>query len=253
MAKRADKFTYIIGLIVIGFIAWQLIGYILPDRHEFKDGQALLDAVIEESGGMDRWDSVSDFRFEKYFALYDSTGTAEIDRQEQHHYTQGDIPKKEINWETNGIGTKLVQFGNSYTKFVENIHDSTTSTSSVKNSIQAGSFVIGLPFTLNDPSAQLEYLGLTSFQEEQAHTLKVIFNGSSDVWHLYYDKMNLKWLGYWVKTSDHFSLIVNETMQTVTGITLPRKRISYRTDSDQEITYIRARYDYTNFDISLKE
>ena len=210
MAKGSDKLTYILGILILGFVAWQLIGYILPDNKEYKNGDALLDAVIKNSGGFERWDSIKSLQFEKEFGLYAANGATEIARKEAHDYTLSNGTQRMISWHQDSTPTLLKQDGTTYTKYVNKIIDSTTSSESIKTSIQAGSFVIGLPFTLKDANAKLVYQGVQQFQDQNAYLLQVEYANSQDVWKLYYEEKSLNWLGYWVKTTDHYRLIVNE-------------------------------------------
>ena len=236
--RGRDKITYILGIAILGFVAWQLIGYILPDQKGFKDGATFLSAVVKKSGGEDRWESIKNLRFDKDFKLYASDGSIEIARDEHHDYQYENNHKKMITWQKDSLDIMLLQQDTMYHKYINTLLDSTATATGVKASIDAGAFVIGIPFSLIDGNATLTYLGLTTFQDKEVHNLNVTFAGSTDIWYFYYDTTTLDWLGYWVKTSDHYSLIVNEEFVEVEGFTLPRKRKSYRTDASQKVLYL---------------
>jgi len=251
MAKGSDKLIYLLGIVILGFIVWQLIGYILPDNETYEDGEALLDAVIEKSGGFEQWNDIKSLQFEKEFGLYTENGTTEIARKETHEYLFHEKTSRTIRWNQNGIETLLKQENDTYIKYLNARIDSTTSTQSVKNSIQAGSFVIGIPFTLKDSNAALEYLGVQKFQDIETYVLQVQFENSKDIWKLYYEKESLSWLGYLVKTTDHYSLVINEKLTKINGFSFPEIRKSYRSDSLQNIDYLRADYTYTKYSVSF--
>jgi len=251
MAKGSDKLTYLLGIVILGFVVWKLIGYILPDKETFTDGGSLLNAVIEKSGGFEQWKTIKRLQFEKEFGLYTENGVTEIARKEIHDYLLQDAVERQIQWNQNNIETILRQKNNTYTKYLNNIIDSITTTESIKNSIEAGSFVIGLPFTLKDSDASLEYLGIQKFQDKQGHVLKIQFENSKDIWKLFYEKKSLNWLGYLVKTTDHYSLVINEKMTMINGFTFPEVRKSYRSDSLQHIKYLRADYSYSKYKVTF--
>lgn len=251
MSKSADRFTYLIGIAVLGIILWQVIGFILPDQPSFETGEEFLEELLEESGGLSQWESIKTFRFDKSFKIYNAGQQLESSRNEEHFYLLSPQISREIHYKNGPDFITMMYNNDRYTKLVNAAIDSLTTQSAIQQSMQAGVFVINLPFSLSVKNATLTYLGIETFQEEKAHKLMVTFKESNDIWHLYYNKQSLTWLGYWVKTSDHYSLIVNEEMEEVKGFMLPRKRKSYRTDSAMNIQYLRATYDYDNYKIEF--
>lgn len=248
--KRNDLPQYIIGILLIGFVAWQLIGYLLPDQTPTYTAQTFLKAVSDQSGGKIPWDTLKKISFTKKFQLLDSTGHVEIDRSELHAYDFSRDNERLIQWKADNLIYNLVQRNEVLYQNKNGQLDSTVTAQALQNKLNAATFVLGLPFTLDTPDATLSYEGVQTFEDAKAHSLKVTFNGSNDKWYLYYSEKALDWLGYWVHTSDHFSLVINESMTVVEGFTLSRKRKSYRTNAQKEKLYLRATYSYENYQIT---
>lgn len=246
--KRNDVVQYIIGALVLGFIAWQAIGYLLPDKQPTYTGETFMNAISERSGGTAKWNAIQKISFSKEFKLLDSTGGIEIDRKEVHSYALGKNTERLIQWRSQETLYNLVQKNDVLYQTKSGHVDSTATQQALHNKLNAATFVLGLPYTLKD--ATLRYQGLQSFEGTKAHELKASFKNSEDVWFLYYSEDELNWLGYWVQTSDHYSLVVNETMTVVEGFTLSRKRKSYRTNAKKEKLYLRATYNYDNYKIT---
>lgn len=101
----------------------------------------------------------------------------------------------------------------------------------MKNKLNAATFIVGLPYKLANKGSAKKYNGIKDFEGSPAHELEVNFKNSQDNWKMYYSLEPLDWLGYWVHTSDHYSLVINEEMTEVRGFKFSRKRKSYRTDS----------------------
>lgn len=247
--KKNDLPQYVIGALIIGFIAWQLIGYLLPDEQPTYTTKSFIEAIEERSGGADRWDAIQKISFTKKFQLLDSTGHIEIDRLELHTYDFTNDTQRQIQWDLEGDNFLLVQQNNLLFQSKNKVIDSTITQAALSNKLNAATFVLGLPYTLNSPTASLSYEGLQTFEDVSAHELKATFKNSKDVWRLYYSEETLDWLGYWVETSDHYSLVINDVMTEVEGFSLSRKRTSYRTNAQKEKLYLRARYTYDTYKI----
>ena len=248
--KKNDLPQYIIGALIIGFIAWQLIGYLLPDEQPIFTTATFMEAIEDRSGGAERWNSLQKISFTKKFQLLDSAGNIEIDRLELHSYDFTVDTQREIQWEMDGDKYLLVQQNKLLFQSKNKVIDSSMTQAALSNKLNAATFVLGLPYTLNTPSASLSYEGLQTFEGKNAHELTASFENSEDVWRLYYSEETLDWLGYWVQTSDHYSLVINDSMTVVEGFSLSRKRTSYRTNAEKEKLYLRARYTYDNYKIT---
>lgn len=248
--KKIDVLEFAIGILIAGFILLKIIGFILQDKEAPYSSESLLEAVMQESGGKQNWDALENLSYTKAFKLFKEDGTVEIDRKEVHQYTFKKSVNRVVSWEEKDNTYTLYQKNDTLYQTKNTLSDTTAIQSQLQAKLNAATFVVGLPFTLDDASAALDYEGLVAFQGVPCHSLKVSFNGSQDVWRLYYQEDTLSWLGYWVHTSDHYSLVLNEKMEEVSGFMFSRKRKSFRTDSLQNITYLRATYEYDDFKIN---
>lgn len=246
--NKSDILVYLIGIAIIGFIAFKIIGYILPDQEPDYTGTSLLQAVMDKSGGKDAWNTIEKMSYKKSFQLYREDGSIEIDRKENHIYDFVNGVNREVTWVQRDTLYEIHRSDSAIYQIKNGVSDTLVTSNQLQSKLNAATFVVGLPYTLDDPSATLTYEGITDFQKEPCHVLKVTFKGSKDIWRHYYTK-DLSWKGYWVQTSDHYSLIINEEMIEVDGFTLSRKRKSYRTDAKQNPTYLRASYLYEGYAI----
>lgn len=247
--NKSDLLIYIIGIAIVGFILFKIIGYILPDQELEYDGTALLEAVMDKNGGKDAWNSVQKMSYEKSFQLLYEDGSIEKALTENHIYNFTAGVNREVTWKQEDTLYEIHRSDSAIYQIKNGKLDTLVTPKQLQSKLDAATFVVGLPFTLDTPSASLTYEGKTAFQNSSCHVLKVTFQGSEDIWRLYYEEKTLAWKGYWVQTSGHYSLVINEEMTDVSGFMLSRKRKSYRTDAQQNPTYVRATYEYDNYTI----
>lgn len=248
--KKTDLLIYLIGVALIIFVLIKVIGYILPDRSPYQDPQRLLSDVMQKHATTRDWNQNKHLSFNKDFTLYLEDGSVEMARKERHNYAYAPITKSEIRWTHESLQYHLRKTKNGISQTVDKVQDTSYTDTQLHAKLDAAQFVMNLPHSLQSKNADLEYEGIQPFQDSQCHTLKVRFKNSEDVWTMYFSENSLAWLGYWVKTSGHYSLVINEEMIVVDGFTLSRKRKSYRTDSLQNKTYLRAKYTYDNYVIN---
>lgn len=217
-----------------------------PEVHTAED---LLEKVMNASGTKERYNNIKNIRFTKAFHLYHEDGAVEIDRIELHQYDFSEGTQRNVSWSSGTTNYELIQKGSDIYQNINDIRDTTTTKVSLQNKLNAATFVLGLPYTLDSDSSTKTYKGLQDFEGVQAHELVVTFTGSNDIWSLYYEPATFAWLGYWVQTSDHYSLVINDEMTEVDGFQFSRKRSSYRTDSLKVRQYLRADYIYSNYAI----
>ena len=220
-----------------------------PQGTTSETGETFLLKIMKTHGGQQSWQDLDKISFTKSFSLYEADGTIEMQRQEKHSYDYTNGTSRLIQWQQDENTYNLVQNNETLSQVVDGQLDTISTAAQLRNKIQASTFVLGLPFTLDTTENNLSYNGINSFEGDRAHELEVHFEGSDDVWWLYYSVDAMEWLGYWVKTSGHYSLVINEQMVDVEGFMLSRKRKSYRTDSLRNKTYLRAEYLYANYTI----
>lgn len=220
----------------------------------FKDeapetGDSFLEKVMIASGGKIKYDTLNRLTFKKKYTLYTASGEKEFSKNELHSYDYATGTNRLIQWKEDTITYTIVQRDTLLFQTKNNKQDTTITKELLKNKLNAATFVVGLPYTLNNEGSTKKYNGIKDFEGSPAHELEVNFKNSQDNWKMYYSLESLDWLGYWVHTSDHYSLVINEEMAEVGGFKFSRKRKSYRTDSLRKRLYLRADYAYSNFSI----
>ncbi len=233
------------GIVAIYFI---FKGFEVTPNEDYV-GPEFLAQVMTASGGKENYKNIERITFKKNVKLYGEDGAIELDRSELHSYDYTRDTNRIIQWKEDGEVFNLIEKDTALFRTKNSVLDTTITRESLQSNLDAATFVLGLPFTLDTDSSTKVYKGITSFESQEAHELEVRFADSDDIWKLYYSPENLTWLGYWVKTSDHYSVVINNEMMDVKGMTFPRKRKSYRTDSLKSKEYLRAEYLYSNFEI----
>jgi len=216
---------------------------------EVYTAEDFLEKVMNASGGKVRYNNIESITFKKAFHLYHEDGTVEIDRVELHQYDFSDVTRRNISWTSDTTNYELIQSNSDIYQTINGAIDTTTTKALLENKLNAATFVLGLPYTLDSDSSTKTYNGLQDFEGVKAHELVVTFTGSEDIWSLYYEPITFAWLGYWVKTSAHYSLVINNEMTEIDGFQFSQKRTSYRTDSLKVKQYLRADYNYSNYEI----
>lgn len=248
-SKKTDYLLYLIGFVFVAYVLLKIIGYILPDRPTVLNEKDLLEQVIAAHGGESNWSQKKSIAFTKEFKLYREDARIEIDRIEKHAYTYSPTQERLIQWQQDGNNYLLAKKGQRIEQYINDRIDTLITKEQLQSKLNAAEFVIDLPHSLKTGAATLEYEGEKEFQNKPCYVLRAHFKDSRDIWWFYFDTKNLNWEGYWVKTSGHYSLVINEEMTEVDGFTLSRKRKSYRTDSLQNISYLRATYLYNAYTI----
>jgi len=225
----------------------QIISCTTPNKETTYDDTSILEAVMNAQGGKNNWNNIQQMSYKKSFALFAENGDTEKDIVENHSYNFTNGTNRKVSWTTNDTLFEIHRSDTDIYQTKNGSPDPSVTPEKLQSKLNAATFVVGLPYTLDDPNSTKVYEGIQKFQEHLCHTLKVTFKGSDDIWRLFYSKDDLSWKGYWVKTSDHYSLIINEEMHTEKGFVLCTKRKSFRTDDQKNILYLRATYLYEDY------
>lgn len=221
-----------------------------PTSTQPENATVFLAKVMTASGGQGNYNNIHRISFNKDFNLYAEDGSVELSRKEKHIYDFTNSTNRLISWRVDGVAYQLVENDTALFQTRDNIIDTTITKKQLQDKLNASTFVLGLPYTLENSRATKKYNGILSIENQPAHELEVTFKNSPDVWYMYYAQDSLDWLGYWVTTADHYSLVLNEEIIEVNGFKFPRKRKSYRTDAQKNRLYLRADYEYYNFTIN---
>ena len=217
----------------------------------------VLQKSMDAAGGLDNWQQLNSLKFKKDYRLLKESGEIENAALQTHHYTFSPEREIRISWQdTTNQQHQILSLNNSVSKVVNGQKDESAKQQSLINTVLSSTFVISIPFNLLDPGVELSYEGTDDFDGKQAHVVKAVYNpdthdshSTPDTWWHYFDTNNYKQLGYMVFHVDHFSLVKNLSDTKVGPFTFVHKRDSYRADSLRNILYLRADYEYTDYEV----
>jgi len=232
------------------------------DRYAHLDDtivKTIVKKAINHAGGIDKWESIKRLRYTKDFALLSATGEVEKTFKQVHDYQYRDSDKSDridIKSTENGdlIHTVYAKYEYSRTKNEDWLKiDQETLEKAVNTSL----YVVGMPFKLLDEGAKITYEGETNLKDiGLVDVLRVEYDAdkhdnhsTSDIWKYYFDKKDGKIVANWVQSSDHANIVENLSFERVGGILFNKKRKSYRLDSLGNKDYVRADYDYGNYQV----
>lgn len=229
-----------------------------PYAH-IQDVQArqLLRKAIERAGGLEAWNNLQTLHFEKYYALYDSTGAMEIEARQTHDYRFQPNQQINISWNAGGALHRMVYENEKVTKTVDGQVDASADPQSLLNNVLSATFVISIPFKLLDPGTELRYLGVDTLEDNQiVEVLEASYNpeahdnlSTPDTWHHYFDQDDFTLVAYRVQHADHYSYVKNLGYTTAGGFLFPTKRSSFRVDDQRNKLYLRAAYEYGGYEV----
>ena len=209
--------------------------------------EKILQKSIQAHGGANLANRIKSIHYNKFTKLYRPNGELENHTlQEIVHQWNPFLTK--INWEnTEGSYTaqkkldKVSLFANGLL-----IKDSLR-LNQAESSLDASLYVFWQPFKVTDPIAKKEYLGKQKILDSiDVLALKVSYsdNPDTDIWHYYLNPDTYKIRAVQVAHNQRTSLIVNESYETETGLSLNKTRKSFFLDSQGQIKYLRATYEY---------
>lgn len=184
------------------------------------------------------------FKFKKFFELYDEDGTVALSRNEQHMYDFG-ARNFSIRWTDDGVAQEYLQDQSNYAKYVANNPDDAMASNRVAYAMEAGKYAFALPFRLLDDDIVLIYEGLTTFEGRSVHSLRAQYPNEVDIWWHYIDTNSFQHLGYKVAHKDHISLVVNQSFFELGDYILAKNRESWRVDKAGNKLWKRAIYHYS--------
>lgn len=220
-----------------------------------QKARALIQTSIEQAGGLDKWQSIHRLRYTKDFELFREDSSVEKSYRQVHDY-RFDADYLSILSIENGdtIHTWLEEGVYHRTRNGETVE---ADQQSLEKAMNTSTYVVGMPFKLVDPGAQISYLGeKTLAGGQKVEAIEVAYDAeahanhsSTDVWRYYFDPADGRILANWVDAGDHYSLVENQTTVREQGILFNRDRESYRVDSLGNKLWLRASYRYDNYQI----
>jgi len=216
-----------------------------------------LNKVFDNMGGLENWQQLQSLKFRKKTILYLEDGQIEKINDQQHHYEYKPMSKIHISWNDTADRHLIEMTEEGVVKKVNQKIDATANLTALKNSVLAATFVIGVPFKIMDAGTTLSYVGMETMNNgKEVHVVKATYDPKnfehhtkSDIWWHYFDKDTYEQLGYSVELHDHTSYIENLTFERVGGFLFTTSRKSWRMNDKGEKLYVRAEYEYSDFEV----
>lgn len=247
-------------IILLSIACKQPENTISPLAH-IKDNKikTILTQAMETTGGLDNWINKKSIQFKKYFALYDEQGNTEQAVYQKHIYQSYPNKSIHISWEKDSLMHEIKRKEGKITKFVNGQIDTTANPTSLKNTVLSATFVTNIPFNLLDKGVELSYDGSDVLEKNEAvEVIKAVYNpekhdnhSTPDIWWYYFNKKDSRLVAYMVKHADHYSYVKNLSYLEKDGFLFCGKRQSFRVDSERNILYLRAEYEYSDFVVKM--
>ena len=207
----------------------------------------ILQKSLEAHGGIERWKKMKCIRYLKTTTFYDPTGV--IEKKSVQHITHQWRPKQmEMIWENEGKSYRALKDTTGILLYKEGIlQKDSLLLAQADTNLKAALYVYWQPFKLLEGKAQKNYLGIQKILDSiSVHAVQIRYSEekNADVWTYFFDTQNYRLCAAQVLHNERISLIVNEAVESETGLFLNHKRKSYFLDSVGKIKHLRAAYSY---------
>jgi hypothetical protein len=207
----------------------------------------ILQKSLEAHGGIERWKKMKCIRYLKTTTFYDPTGV--IEKKSVQHITHQWRPKQmEMIWENEGKSYRALKDTTGILLYKEGIlQKDSLLLAQADTNLKAALYVYWQPFKLLEGKAQKNYLGIQKLLDSiSVHAVQIRYSEekNADVWTYFFDTQNYRLCAAQVLHNERISLIVNEAVESETGLFLNHKRKSYFLDSVGKIKHLRAAYSY---------
>ncbi|PRY88108.1 hypothetical protein [Mongoliibacter ruber] len=240
----------------LNFLFISVLALLFSCSKEDKKAVELIQKSIEAHGGQKTWDSAEELSFQKQTSLFLENGDEESESTQQISFRLKPYFEAKISYEKDGL-VHRIYFDGANTKYHmgENEIKNEGFLQSKKKEIDAAFYVINKPFDLLTGAKLVTYQGLQTLPDgSEVETIQVIDGDpndpKTDIWWYYFDLETFLIVAYKTKTSDHFSLVYNLSWDQRSAMVFPATRESYRVDSLGNHLYLRAKYHYSDFQIS---
>lgn len=231
---------------------------------EFKEPvdakvEQVLTQAIEAAGGWENWKALDSMRYLKKSILYLEDGTKESEATQEHFFTFKPRFKATIIW-LEDEQNRRIEYQEGSAKKYSGDSLIEENTSAIKESVMSAVYVLAQPFKLLDVGTTLEYQGLTKTKKgKKAFTISATYNpkeyinhSTKDSWWYYFDTEDGKFLESMVYHAPTYALIENVSFWQELPIHFHKHRKSYRADSLRNIKFLRAEFDYWDYELWLK-
>lgn len=211
---------------------------------------------IEAHGGLDSWNNIKQLSFDKETTLFFEDGSVEIKTDQFQLFGFQPILFGKIEWESNANDIVITYNEEEVSKTInDSIITSSDELERAKNSFFAAQYVIVQPFALLDQGVELTLKGKIEIENRKAYEISVKYPNDtkeSNKWAYFFDTVSFEVIANKVELLDHTSWVENLTFETASEFKFNAYRKSYRLNEAGEKTYLRAEYNYSNYNVLFK-
>ncbi|EAZ80133.1 DUF6503 family protein [Algoriphagus machipongonensis] len=240
------------SFILIGFVFSALLSC-KPEKE--RKAHEVIKKAIKAHGGQKTWGQLELLNFKKKTTLFTEDGGVESEMMQDIQFRLIPYFEGSVSWENDGLKHLFTFDGATSSYFVgENAVQNQDFLNSKKKDFDALFYVIAQPWKLLEEGALMTYEGQKVIASGvSAEVVKVDYGPEQDLWWYYFDPVTFEMLGNEVQLSDHRSFVENNSMVKENPFLFYGERTSYRVDGKGNKLYVRAKYEYSDFEILLKE
>lgn len=240
----------------IGILLTLLLGFSMLQcaSNSEKRAKVVLEKSIKAHGGQEAWDNLESLKFRKQTKLLLEDGSIESETDQWILFRMKPYFEGSISWISDSV-EHISTFDGTQMKYTMggNSVQNPDFLKSRKKDFDAAFYVIAQPWKLlQDENATLTYEGQKKLDTGKlAESVRVNYGPEDDIWWFYFDPLSFEMVGNEVQLKDHRSYIENNSMVTADPFLFYGKRTSYRIDEDGKKIYVRAAYEYSDFEIKM--
>ena len=216
----------------------------------------IIEKSIEAHGGQEAWNNLESLKFRKKTKLLLEDGSVESETDQWIQFRMKPYFEGSISWVSDSV-EHISVFDGAQMKYTMggNAVQNPDFLKSKKKDFDAAFYVIGQPWKLlEDESATLTYEGQKNLDSGKlVETVRVNYGPEEDVWWYYFDPVSFEMVGNEVQLKDHRSYLENNSMVKAEPFLFYGKRSSYRVDENGKKLFLRAEYEYSDFEIKIRE
>ena len=225
---------------------------------KIKDQQArqILEKALTQSGGYDRWLGIDSMVYTKRSILYDEDGSIESAVLQRHYYRFHPHFEAEISWLEDSLDRQLIYRSESV-KMYQGDSFIAEDRDSDRQAVMSALYVLAQPYKLLDDGATITYRGRSTLPNGKlADVIEASYDpianenhSTQDLWWYHFDPETGDFLGSMVFHSPTYAWIENLSFVDDTPVRFHAARNSYRVDSLMNIQYLRASFEYSDYEV----
>ncbi|WP_296703242.1 DUF6503 family protein [Algoriphagus sp.] len=240
------------GIFLMGLLSFLMV---CCSQDSEKRAKEILEKSIEAHGGQQAWDNLESLKFRKRTKLLLEDGSVESETDQWIQFRMKPYFEGSLSWTSDSV-EHISTFDGTEMKYTMggNSVQNPDFLKSKKKDFDAAYYVIAQPWKLlQDENVTLTYEGQKKLDTGKlAESVRVNYGPEDDVWWFYFDPLSFEMIGNEVQLKDHRSYIVNNSMVSDGPFLFYGIRTSYRIDENGNKLYVRAAYEYSDFEINIQ-